>query len=215
MEWVLDDEETRVLGSLIEKELSTPDYYPLSISALTNACNQKSSREPVVEYSEAVVQAALDRLQEKSLVWESKSARVVKFEESLMPIANLTPREGAVLCVLMLRGAQTPGELRSRCKKMHDFSDLEELSDTLRALENWGFVEKLTRQAGSRESRYQQLLCPTSRVTEEAVRLSPRTPGSEPQVNLDHEERIILLEEQVAALEETVRRLESRIEQLL
>lgn len=158
MELQLDAMEIRVLGSLMEKELSTPDYYPLSLNALTNACNQKSNRDPVVAYSEADVQATLERLIEKQVVWKSDVGRATKYEERLTHARNLVPREAAVLCVLFLRGPQTLGEIRSRTTRLYEFGDLEQVREALSNLEEWGMVRCLPRMPGHKESRYIHLL---------------------------------------------------------
>lgn len=158
MDMNLTETEVRVLGSLMEKSLSTPDYYPLSLNALTNACNQKSSRDPVVSYSEAVVQAALEQLEQKGWVNRSDVARVPKYEERLSQQHNLLPRESGALCVLLLRGPQTAGEIRTRTSRMCRFNDLDEVTTTLADLESWGFVRCLARRAGHKEPRYAHLL---------------------------------------------------------
>lgn len=128
--------EVRVLGSLLEKETTTPEYYPLTANALVNACNQKSSREPIVQYDEDTVLTALDTLREKGLVLKISGAghRVEKYGHRLGEILNLGRRELALLCVLMLRGPQTVGELRGRTERMHDFVDLEEVEEVLQRL---------------------------------------------------------------------------------
>ena len=158
MDILLNDKEVRVLGSLIEKELSTPDYYPLSINALTNACNQKSSRDPVVSYSEQTVEGIVDELAQKDLVHKSRVGRVPKVEERFTHAHNLVPRESAVLCVLLLRGPQTVGEIKGRTARLCKFESLDEVHETLGHLEEYGFVGCLPRQPGRKESRYIHLL---------------------------------------------------------
>ncbi len=158
MDVVLDAMEIRVLGSLIEKELATPEYYPLSLNALTNACNQKSNRDPVVDYDEGSVASAVARLVEKGLVWESGVGRVPKYEERFTHERTLVPRESAVLCVLLLRGPQTVGEIRGRTVRLHDFEDLEAVQAALRNLVEWGHAQQLPRLPGHKESRYRHLL---------------------------------------------------------
>ena len=155
---MLNDKEVRVLGSLIEKELSTPDYYPLSVNALTNACNQKSSRDPVVSYLEQTVEGVVDDLVRKDLVHKSRVGRVPKVEERFTHKNNLVPRESAVLCVLMLRGPQTVGEIKGRTGRLCKFDSLDEVLETLGQLEEYGLVGCLPRQPGHKESRYIQLL---------------------------------------------------------
>jgi len=158
MELVLDAMEVRVLGSLIEKELATPEYYPLSLNALTNACNQKSNRDPVVSCDDASVASVADRLVEKGLVWKSSVGRVPKYEERFTHERSLVPRESAVLCVLLLRGPQTVGEIRGRTARLHDFENLEEVQETLGNLVEWGYAQQLPRMPGHKESRYRDLL---------------------------------------------------------
>jgi uncharacterized protein YceH (UPF0502 family) len=158
MELVLDAIEVRVLGSLIEKELATPEYYPLSLNALTNACNQKSNRDPVVAYDEASVSSVADHLVEKGLVWKSDVGRVPKYEERFTHERSLVPRESAVICVLLLRGPQTVGEIRGRTARLHDFKSLEEVQATLGNLVEWGYAHQLARMPGHKESRYCHLL---------------------------------------------------------
>jgi uncharacterized protein YceH (UPF0502 family) len=159
MDIVLSDSEARVLGSLIEKELSTPDYYPLSVNALTNACNQKSSRDPVVSYMEQTVEGIVDDLAQKGLILKSRVGRVPKVEERFTHDHNLVPRESAIICVLLLRGPQTGGEIKGRTARLCSFDGLEEVHETLGHLEEYGFVRHLPRQPGHKESRYTHLLC--------------------------------------------------------
>ncbi len=158
----LDEIEVRVLGSLLEKEITTPDYYPLSMNALVNACNQKSNRDPVMALDESVVTQALDSLNEKSLAGQVTSAdsRVPKYAHRLQEVFNFDRREMAVLCVLLLRGPQTPGELRGRAERMYKFDDLTVVESALRHLieREPPLVKKLTRQPGTKESRYAHLL---------------------------------------------------------
>ena len=154
----LNDIEIRILGSLMEKALATPDYYPLSLNALTNACNQKSNREPVVAYGESEVQTALDELEDKNLVNPSRVGRVPKYEELFSRKHDLVPKEAAVLCVLMLRGPQTVGEIRGRTGRLCVFDTLEAVDDTLSTLTEWGLVQRQARLPGQKESRYIHLL---------------------------------------------------------
>ncbi len=166
MDIELNDIEIRVLGSLMEKALSTPDYYPLSLNALTNACNQKSSRDPVVFYDEPKVLAAAQELGKKDLVHQINVGRVTKFEEHLSRKHNFVPRETAILCVLLLRGAQTVGEIRSRTSRLHNFQNLEEALETLENLKEWGFIRRFARMPGHKESRYAHLLYDELEMTE-------------------------------------------------
>lgn len=180
MELQLNVMEIRILGSLIEKELSTPDYYPLSLNALTNACNQKSNRDPVVAYNEADVQATLERLIEKQVVWKSDVGRATKYEERLTHARSLVPREAAVLCVLFLRGPQTLGEIRSRTTRLHEFGELEQVREALGNLEEWGMVRCLPRMPGHKESRYIHLLGGEADVPE-----MPASPAAAPVPAID------------------------------
>jgi uncharacterized protein YceH (UPF0502 family) len=162
MKIILDEVETRVLGSLVEKDVTTPDYYPLSLNALLNACNQKNNRDPVMKLDEEAVRQALTTLQEKRLAGPTSSAdsRVTKYEHRLQEAFNFTRGETAILCVLLLRGPQTPGELRGRTERMHRFEDLTEVQSTLQRLmqRDPPLARVLTRQPGTKEARYKHLL---------------------------------------------------------
>ena len=157
----LSDVEVRVLGALIEKDITTPDYYPLSLNALVNACNQKNNRDPVMALDEDAVQAALDSLQVQRLAGPASGAdsRVPKYEHRLQEVFNFDRREIAILCVLLLRGAQTPGELRGRAERMYRFEGLEDVHGALDRLSQRQppLVAVLPRQPGTKESRYMQL----------------------------------------------------------
>lgn len=158
MTTIMTETEIRIVGSLMEKALSTPDYYPLSLNALTNACNQKSSRDPVVDYDESDVQMVLDELEEKNLVNQSRVGRVPKYEELFSQKHNLVPREIAVLCVLMLRGPQTVGEIRGRTGRLCVFESLEAVTESLSTLAELELVQRQARLPGRKESRYAHLL---------------------------------------------------------
>jgi uncharacterized protein len=157
MSFNLNEVECRVLGSLIEKDTTTPDYYPLSLNALVNACNQKNNRDPVMTLDETVVRQALSSLQEKRMAGPAAGAdsRVAKFEHRLQEVFNFDRRETAVICVLLLRGAQTPGELRGRADRMYHFETLEDVVSTLDRLAQREppLVCVLARQPGTKESR--------------------------------------------------------------
>jgi uncharacterized protein len=155
----LDQIELRVLGSLLEKCLATPDQYPLSLNSLTLACNQKTSREPVTEYSESMVEQALEELREKKLVVQHVGGRAKKYAQSLSLMADVTPQQLAVLAVLMLRGPQTVGELRQRCERMADFADLAQVQAALDALaaRQPALAAPLSKRPGEKEVRYTQL----------------------------------------------------------
>jgi uncharacterized protein len=176
---LLTEVEVRVLGSLIEKDITTPDYYPLSLNALVNACNQKNNRDPVMTLHEDAVRAALDSLQVQRLAGPASGAdsRVTKYEHRLQEVFNFDRREVAVLCVLLLRGAQTPGELRGRAERMYRFEELEDVLATLDRLSQREppLVAVLPRQPGTKESRYTHLFSGSTAAAELA---SPRGLGS-------------------------------------
>jgi uncharacterized protein YceH (UPF0502 family) len=160
--YLLDQNEARVLGSLVEKEITTPDYYPLSLNALLHACNQRSNRDPVMDLDERAVRMALDGLDRQGLAGAISTAdsRVTKYEHRLQGVFNFDRRETAVLTVLLLRGPQTPGELRARTERMHPFHDLDEILGALRRLmeRQPPLVKMLARQPGMKEARYAHLL---------------------------------------------------------
>lgn len=194
--------EVRVLGALIEKQITTPDYYPLTLNALTNACNQLTNREPVVAYDEQTVVRAVEGLREKRLatLYAGAESRVAKYKHTLNDALLLTPGEIAVLCVLMLRGPQTLGELRPRTERLFKFDNLPEVEATLNALaarQPQPLVARLPRQPGTKESRYAQLF---SGPTEAAAAPpdSPPAPAATPSPGAP--DRIALLEQEVAAL---------------
>jgi uncharacterized protein len=159
---VLNEVEARVLGALLEKEITTPDYYPLSLNSLINACNQKSNRDPVMNLEEDSVRDALRTLHDNSLARSVSAAdsRVTKYEHRLQEAFNFDRREAALFCELLLRGPQTPGELRTRAERMHRFDDLSEAQSALQRLMNRepALVKVLARQPGTKESRYMHLL---------------------------------------------------------
>ena len=207
---VLSSVEARVLGALIEKDITTPEYYPLSLNALVNACNQKSNRHPVMNLDESAVRDALRGLQDDGLAGPISSAdsRVPKYEHRLQEAFNLPRAETAVLCVLLLRGAQTPGELRGRTERMHRF---EELSDVQSALQHLAqheppLVKVLPRQPGTKEARYAHLLSGDVAAEPPAAELAaPPDAGGE--------ERIALLENEVADLKREVADLRQQLQE--
>ncbi|BHH85773.1 UPF0502 protein [Desulforhopalus sp. 52FAK] len=158
MDILLTDNEVRLLGCLMEKEMATPDYYPLSLNALTNACNQKSNRNPVVSFDEETVIYALNGLQERKLVRQSNVSRVPKYEQIFSKELKFTHREEAVICILLVRGPQTIGEIRGRTERLYTFNNLDEVQETISILEDMELVKKLPRQPGRKESRYTHLL---------------------------------------------------------
>ena len=171
MDFQVDAAEARVLGALMEKEVATPEYYPLSLNALVNACNQKSNREPVVSYDDETVEAALEGLREKGLAMRitGRDSRVPKHEQRFTEKYNLGRREAAIICVLLLRGPQTVGELRGRTDRLYTFDDLEGVEHTLQHLSETGFVKLLPRQAGFKEQRWAHLFSGDVDVTSEAA----------------------------------------------
>ncbi|HHO48773.1 MAG TPA: DUF480 domain-containing protein [Desulfobacteraceae bacterium] len=182
VDFELSASEARVLGCLLEKDMATPEYYPLSLNGLVNACNQKSNRNPVVSYDDNTVLEAVDGLKEKQLVWQSDAGRVPKFSHHFDKRFNLLPRETAVICLLLLRGAQTPGELRCRSERLYPFADLDEVQVAIRSLEEIGLVRKLSRLPGHKESRFAHLLSgePEQDAAEgQAAAASPGPSGSD------------------------------------
>lgn len=190
--------EVRVLGSLIEKEITTPEYYPLTLNALVNACNQISNRDPVVSFDDKTVARALEDLREKKLVWMVTGAgRVPKYEHRFADALKLAEQELAVLCVLMLRGPQTVGEIRGRTGRLYEFKELEEVELTLQALmtSEPSLVVKLPRQPGTKESRYAHLLSGEVQIEEREV--APRIEPAVIEVRQENE-KIAKLEEELA-----------------
>lgn len=204
MDILIIDTEVRVLGCLMEKEITTPDYYPLSLNALTNACNQKSNRDPIVDYDEETVVRALEGLKEQQLTRQSNVSRVPKFEQNFTVSHKLVKREAAVLCVLLLRGPQTVGEIRGRTERLYRFAGLEEVEETLGSLADLGYVVRLPRQPGRKESRFMHLLSGEPEVEQEgAVPAGPailvRSRGAD--------ERIVALTEEVSELRRELQEL--------
>jgi uncharacterized protein len=159
---LLNATEQRVLGCLVEKQMSTPDYYPLTLNALVNACNQSTNREPVLALEEAPVMEALDGLRDRQVVWfvDAAGSRVQKYEHRIVETLGLAMQEAAILGELLLRGPQTPGELRSRCTRMYAFQDLQEVEAALGVMleAEPPLVMRLARQPGTKETRYAHLL---------------------------------------------------------
>lgn len=213
----LNATEVRVLGSLIEKQITTPDYYPLSLNALVNACNQLTNREPVVSFDEQTVVRALDGLREKRLgtVFAGAEARVAKYKHSLTERILLTPGEVALLCVLLLRGPQTIGELRTRTERLFTFDSLPEVEEALAALANrqpQPLVVKLPRAPGTKEARYAHLLSgpiDTSTAAAASERTLPLEPATA-AVRAENE-RIAALEQQVTDLRRELAELREQL----
>ncbi|MBI5849053.1 MAG: YceH family protein [Nitrospirae bacterium] len=199
MDIILDDREIRILGCLIEKELTTPEYYPLSLNSLTNACNQKSNRNPMVSYDEAVVQQGLEGLQAKGLARKTHTAgsRVDKYLHTFLDRFDLSKQEMAVLCELMLRGPQTAGEIRSRAERMSPFESLEAADETLRGLmeHDPALVLHLPRETGRKERRFIHLLSGDSSVAADADQ--PEAASAPP---MNTEQRLRIMEEEIEKL---------------
>ena len=194
----LDAVETRVLGSLLEKDITTPEYYPLTLNALVAACNQKSNREPVMEVDEAAVRSALRTLAEKGLAGIARAeGRVSRYEHRIAEVLNLGRRESALLCTLLLRGAQTPGELRGRSERMHRLEDLDEVQLVLQKLIDHDppLVKLLPRQPGTKEARYVDLFGEHESEVSEAP-----ANGASNSAPATREERITALEAEIAQL---------------
>ena len=200
MSATLNEAEVRVLGSLVEKQVTTPEYYPLTLNALVQACNQKSNRSPVVSYGEETVTRAAESLRAKNLVYlfYGSTSRVPKYKHMMAEVYGLSPQELAVMCVLMLRVHQTPGELRSRTDRLYDFSGLQEVEealDSLSAKDPEPLVLKLPRQPGQKEVRYAHLL--SGEVT--AEQLSVPEQADAPHVT-PRADRLAALEQEVTIL---------------
>jgi uncharacterized protein YceH (UPF0502 family) len=185
----LDEAEVRVLGALMEKEIATPEYYPLSLNALVNACNQKSNREPVVSYHEDIVEDALAGLRAKGLATRisGQDMRVPKHQHRLPEVFNLGRREAAVLCVLLLRGPQTAGELRGRTERLYAFDDLEAVDACLQRLTEWQpdpLVATVPRHPGHKETRYGHLLSGPLLSAPAPAQHAPQEPREDPVARL-------------------------------
>jgi uncharacterized protein len=205
---LLDAAEVRVLGALLEKEATTPEYYPLSLNALVNACNQKSNRDPVVDYDEDTVFDALNRLREKKLALTiTGSGRVEKYAQRISETLNLGRRELAVVCTLLLRGPQTLGEIKDRSERMFSFADLSETEsvlDKLAALPAGALLKKLPRQPGQKEARYAHLLS-GELASEPAPQASPSTAPPT---------RVAQLEQELHQLRTELNELKKRFDEL-
>ena len=207
----LSPNEARVIGCLLEKEVTTPDQYPLSLNALTNACNQKTNRDPVLELSEAVVQQAVDSLMKKYLVSDKSAGyggRVTKYKHRFCNTEfgslKFSKQEFGIICVLLLRGPQTPGELRARTNRLCEFADSEQVEATLKNLmarEDGPFIARLPRAAGARESRYAHLFSGVIESVEESAAAEEAAPGAG-------------LSQRVSQLEEWVQQLRVQVGEL-
>jgi uncharacterized protein len=207
---LLNAAEARVLGALVEKEITTPEYYPLSLNALVNACNQKNNREPVMNLDEDAVRTALRGLDDDGLAGPSRGAesRVTKYEHHLQEVFNFTRGETAVMCVLLLRGPQTPGELRGRTERMHRFEAVDDVIGTLQRLTQRepALVAALPRQPGTKETRYSHLLSgevDAAQAPEAGIVAAP------------DDDRVERLAAEVAELRREVEELREKVERLV
>lgn len=201
----LSDIETRVLGALVEKQITTPEYYPLTLNALTLACNQKNNRHPTTAYTENEVGQAVESLREKNLVYVfyGSTSRVPKYKHVMPEVLHLTPPETALMCVLMLRGPQTPGELRGNASRLHEFAGLDEVEQTLAGLishEPETLVTRLPRQVGQKEVRFAHLLSGEVQVEVAPVEIERASPRQ-------------TLEQKVEALTAEVEKLKAQFEE--
>lgn len=204
--------ELRVLGSLIEKQITTPEYYPLTLNSLTAACNQKNNRNPVTSFPESEVEEALYTLREKNLayVFHGSTSRVPKYKHVAPEVLHLSPPEVAAMCVLMLSGAQTVGEIRTRGSRLYPFNGLEEVEETLRALagrDGEPLVVKLPRQAGQKDARFVQLLSGEPDIEQ----FSESSPVERTARRTNDSDRVAKLEEQVQELSQQVENLTSQL----
>lgn len=219
METVLTDAEVRVLGSLVEKQLTTPEYYPLTLNALTNACNQINNRDPVVRYDDGTVVAALEGLRAKGFahVVYASNSRVPKYKHTMMDALAFTrQQELAVMCVLLLRGPQTPGEIRGRSDRLFSFrelADVEAVLEGLMAREQGALVMRLPRLTGQKEARYAHLLA--GEVKPEDFEAAPRagSAAAAPGTRGGADERVARLEEEVAELRGELAELRGRFDE--
>lgn len=203
---ILRPEELRVLGALIEKSIATPDYYPMTLNSLTAACNQKSSRKPVVEYDEETVVLALNSLKSKGLIATAigGSIRAVKYKHNFTNVFDLSNGELAILCLLFLRGPQTPGELNTNSGRLHDFPSIDSVNETLNHLAEGEspYVKELARRSGQKETRYTHLFGESIAETDDDTVVE----SARKSVN-DMESRLSLVEDELAELKEKFERL--------
>jgi uncharacterized protein YceH (UPF0502 family) len=214
----LSETEVRVVGSLVEKQVTTPDYYPLTLNALVNACNQISNRDPVVKYDERAVEDAIDSLRTKNLVYifYGAESRVPKYKHMMREVYTLSSQELAVMCVLMLRGPQTVGEIRGRTGRLYEFAELREVEETLDGLarRDEPMVFKLPRQSGRKDARYTHLLSGQPEFDESAEEQTAHA-SSRPSssTRAAEGERVARLESEVEALRGEVAELRRQLEE--
>ena len=204
---VLDARELRVLGALMEKSKTTPEYYPMTVNGLTAACNQKTSRKPVVQYDEQTIILTLDSLKRKGLVATATggSSRAVKYKHNFALVYQVMPAELAVICMLLLRGAQTPGELNTNSGRLYEFDSLEEVQTILEKLADPAlpFVRQLPRQAGQKEARYIHLLGDPAAIEAD----EPTYENTSHAANSEMESRLAFVEQELAELKEAFAQL--------
>ncbi len=205
MNFELNPEEQRVLGALIEKEMATPEYYPLSLNALVNACNQKNNREPVMHLTDTDVLAAIEKMRYKGLAFEhsGREHRVPKYSQGLGQKLNLGNKDLALLCVLLCRGPQTPGELRGRSQSLYQFEDVDAVLSSLARLgqREEPLIQELPKAPGMKESRWTHLLGDSI----------PDLPSLTPEAPSPRSSRIDELEERIASLEAFVEKLKAQL----
>ncbi len=203
---ILDAEEIRVLGALMEKAKTTPDYYPMTINGLTAACNQKTSRKPVVNYDEETVVHTLDKLKKRGLVSTATggSSRAIKYKHNFAIVFEVTPAEVAIICLLMLRGPQTPGELNTNSGRLYEFESIDDVQQVLEKLAGgeMPYVVQLPRRAGQKEARYMHLLSGVPQISEDEYGDEPT-----PRSNSGLESRVEKLEHDLAQLQEAFDKL--------
>jgi uncharacterized protein len=204
MDIILNDSEVRILACLIEKEMTTPEYYPLSLNSLTNACSQKSNRNPIVYYDETAVARGLDSLQEKGLVRKTLTAgsRITKYLHSILDLFDLSSQEMAILCEVMLRGPQTVGEIRSHTERIYIFKNLEEVEYTLHGLAEHDppLTAKIPREPGRKECRYMHLFSGGLEAFHDSL--------AEPtKIQISSEDKIKQLEEEIAKMQSELEEL--------
>ncbi|WDF56540.1 YceH family protein [Mucilaginibacter sp. KACC 22063] len=204
----LSNEEIRVLGSLMEKSRTTPDYYPMTLNGLVAACNQKSSRRPVVDYDDDTVIKALDSLKKKGLISTATggSSRVVKYKHNFAIVFPVIPSEVAIICLLLLRGPQTPGEINTNSGRLWEFESLDEVQEILEKLSSGDmpYLTLLPKRAGQKEQRYMHLLGETLEIPEDDI-IETSAPAG--RSNSELEARVTKLEEELAALKEALKDL--------
>ena len=207
----LDAAEVRVLGSLMEKQLSTPEYYPLTLNALVAACNQKSNREPVMDLGESEITRALDRLQDEKMAWKVMGGRAVRYDHNLDNMWHINRREKALLTLLFLRGPQTAGELRGRSDRLQSFESVPEVEEILRdmAAHSEPLVQQLPRRPGQKEERWMHTAGGAAAV--EAYATAPEPEAHAPAAGEPLSVRVQKLEAQVAALTEELRGLKEKL----